>query len=70
MWGEVGGRSRIIQKKESHVLFKSLTILWVDDSHEAEFSDEIRTKVFLLAIHNHLYSFASRFLFIQTHATS
>jgi hypothetical protein len=25
---------------------------------------------FLLAIHSHLYSFALRFLFLQTHATS
>ncbi len=40
---------------------------------EAEFLDEIQTKVlrvFLLAIHSHLYSFALRFLFLQTHATS
>ncbi len=40
---------------------------------QAEFLDEIQTKVFrvfLLAIHNHLYSFASRFLFLQTHTTS
>jgi hypothetical protein len=39
---------------------------------EAEFLDEIQTKVlrvFLLAIHSHLYSFALRFLFLQTHAT-
>jgi hypothetical protein len=39
----------------------------------AEFLDEIRTKVlrvFLLAIHSHLYSFALRFLFLQTHAIS
>ncbi len=42
-------------------------------SPEAEFLDEIQTKVlifFLLAIHSHLYSFALRFLFFQTHATS
>jgi hypothetical protein len=42
-------------------------------SPEAEFLDEIQTKalrVFLLAIHSHLYSFALRFLFLQTHATS
>jgi hypothetical protein len=35
--------------------------------------DEIQTKVvriFLLAIESHLYSFALRFLFLQTHATS
>ncbi len=35
--------------------------------------DEIQTKVlrvFLLAIHSHIYSFALRFLFLQTHATS
>jgi hypothetical protein len=40
---------------------------------EDEFLEEIRTKVlrvFLLAIHSHLYSFALRCLFIQTHATS
>jgi hypothetical protein len=40
---------------------------------EAEFSDEIQTKVlrvFLLAIHSHAYSFALRFIFLQTHATS
>jgi hypothetical protein len=35
--------------------------------------DEIQTKIFrvcLLAIQSHLYSFALRFLFLQTHATS
>jgi hypothetical protein len=35
--------------------------------------DEIQTKVlrvFLLAIQSHLYSFASKFVFIQTHTTS
>jgi hypothetical protein len=35
--------------------------------------DETQTKVlrdFLLAVHNHLYSFALRFVFLQTHATS
>jgi hypothetical protein len=40
---------------------------------EAEFLDEIQTKVlrvFLLAIHRHHYSFALRFLVLQTHATS
>jgi hypothetical protein len=36
----------------------------------AEFLDEI-LRVFILAIHSHLsYSFALRFLFLQTHATS
>jgi hypothetical protein len=38
---------------------------------EAEFLDEVQTKVlrvFLLAIH--LYSFALRFIFLQTNATS
>jgi hypothetical protein len=42
-------------------------------STEAEFLDEIQTKVlrvFLLAIRSHLYSFALRFLFLQTHTTS
>ncbi len=40
---------------------------------EAEFLDEIQTKfliVFLLVIHSHLRSFALRFIFLQTHATS
>ena len=40
---------------------------------EAEFLDEIQTKVFrvfLLAIHSHLYSFALRFIFLQTLAAS
>jgi hypothetical protein len=41
---------------------------------EAEFLDEIQTEVlrafFLLAIHSHIYSFALRFLFLETHATS
>ncbi len=40
---------------------------------EAEFLNEIQTKVlrvFPLAIHSHLYSFALRFIFLQTHATS
>ena len=49
-----------------------------DDSYcktnpEAEFLDKIQTKVFrvfLLVIHGHLYIFALRFLFLQTHATS
>jgi hypothetical protein len=40
---------------------------------EAEFLDEIQTKdlrVFLLALHSQLYSFALKFIFFQTHATS
>jgi hypothetical protein len=40
--------------------------------HEAEILDEIQTKVlrvFLLPIQSHLYSFALRFLLLQTHAT-
>jgi hypothetical protein len=37
---------------------------------EVEFLGEIKTKVFLLAIQSHLYSFALRYLFLQTHATS
>jgi hypothetical protein len=32
--------------------------------------DEIQIKAFILAIHSHLYSFALKFLFLQTHATS
>ncbi len=44
-----------------------------DRDTEAEFLDEVQTKVFrvfLLAIHSHLSTFALRFLFLQTHATS
>jgi hypothetical protein len=40
---------------------------------EVEFLDILHTKVlrvFLLAIRSHLFSFAWRFLFLQTHATS
>jgi hypothetical protein len=40
---------------------------------EAEFVDEIQTKVlrvFLLAFHSHLYSFTLRFLFLQSHVIS
>jgi hypothetical protein len=40
---------------------------------EGEFLDETQTKVFrvfLLAIHSHLYSFALRFPLLKTHATS
>jgi hypothetical protein len=47
--------------------------LYVFICTEAEFLDELQTKVlrvFLLAIHSHLYSFALRFLYFQTHATS
>jgi hypothetical protein len=39
----------------------------------AEVLDEIQTKVlrvFLLAIHSHLHSFALRWLFLRTHTTS
>jgi hypothetical protein len=42
-------------------------------SAEAEFLDEIQTKilrVLLLAIQSHLYSLAWGFMFLQTHATS
>ncbi len=39
-------------------------------STEAEFLDEIQKKGFHLANQSHLYSFALRFLFLQTHATS
>jgi hypothetical protein len=37
---------------------------------EAEFLDEIQTKVLrVFAIYSYLYSFALRFLFLETHAT-
>ncbi len=37
---------------------------------EVEFLEEIKTKVFLLAMQSHLDSFALRFIFLQTHTTS
>ncbi len=49
------------------------TDLCTCDHTEAEFLEEIQIKVlrvFLLAIQCHLYSFALRFLFLQTHATT
>jgi hypothetical protein len=48
-------------------------VLMLPPSAEAEFLNEIQTKVFrvfLLAIQSTLYSFALRFLFLQTCATS
>ncbi len=61
-------------KREYLVIYKEdFSSIWLCTCTEAEFVDEIRTKVsrvFLLAIHSHLYSFALRFKFLQTHATS
>jgi hypothetical protein len=45
----------------------------IQDQPEAEFLDEIQTKilrVFLFATHCHLYSLTFRFLFLKTHAAS
>jgi hypothetical protein len=45
----------------------------VEDDPETKFLEKIQAKVlrvFLLAIHNHLYSFALKCKFLQTHATS
>ncbi len=56
-------------KYSAHQLFRKGYIY----STEAEFLDENKTKilrVFNFVIHSHLYSFALRFLFLQTHATS
>jgi hypothetical protein len=53
------------------LVLRTRTTRTLTASPKAEFLYEIQTKVlkvFLLAIHNHLYSFA--FLFLQTHATS
>ncbi len=47
--------------------------LGIEVCTEAEFLDKIQTKflrVFLHAIHGHLYSFVLRLLFLQTHETS
>ncbi len=60
-----------------HTFSKQLWIKYITSDEalntETEFLDEIQTKilrVFLLAIHSHLYSFALRFQFLQTHASS
>ncbi len=45
----------------------------IQSNPEAKFLDEIQAKVSracLLAIHSHLYIFALKFLFPQTHASS
>ncbi len=50
-----------------------VSVLYTFLRTEAVFLDEIQTtvlRVFLLSIHYHLYSFALRFLFLQTRATS
>jgi hypothetical protein len=67
----------VIQSLQDRYSLGNTVALWfVDKNHacpEAEFLDEIQTKVFrvfLLAIFSHLYSFAVRFLFFQSHATS
>ncbi len=66
--------SSLISLRSTTVFFKQLSVQKRNLSRQqAEFLDEIQTKVlkvFLRAIHSHLYSFALRFLFLQTHATS
>jgi hypothetical protein len=44
-------------------------MLPMPESTEAEFQTKV-LRVFLFAIHSHLYSFSLRFLSLQTHATS
>jgi hypothetical protein len=75
MWrGRTGGGRRIFRillEVEQSKIFTSAGVLHAIS--EAEFLDQIQTKVlrvFLLAIQSHLYSFASRILVLQTHATS
>jgi hypothetical protein len=54
-------------------LAKSATFSPLCSSPEAEFLNKILTKVlrvFLVATHSRLYSFALRFLFLHTHAVS
>ncbi len=66
----VENASREIHK--STILYALCVVQW-QYKCKAEFLDETQTKVlrgFLLAIHSHLCSFALRFLFLQTHATS
>ncbi len=50
-----------------------LVLPWGSDSRQQIDQREYswtKSRVFLLFIHSHLYSFALRFLFLQTHATS
>ncbi len=49
---------------------KNWDVPCIDLSPEAEFLDEIQTKVLLLKVTSAVCSFALRFLFLQTHATS
>jgi hypothetical protein len=76
----------VLLLKKQHIHFKLSAMAWTlymrrrktnarypNSCVEAEFLDEIQTKVlrvFILAIHSHLYSFALRFIFLQTHTTS
>ncbi len=63
----------MVFKNELNRLVCEKVVLASLDNLEAEFLDEIQTKVlraFLLAIHSHLYSYALRFLFLQIYATS
>ncbi len=57
-------------KREESCLLCAQTLSMGMANPEAQFLDEIQAKVFLLVIHGHLCSFALRFLFLQTHATS
>jgi hypothetical protein len=62
-------RSETNHKQRQHWRFLSVS----SDYQKAEFLDEMQIKVlrvFLLAIQSHLCSFALRYLFLQTHATS
>ncbi len=61
----------MLMEVEQSKIFTSTGVVHV--LSEAEFLDHIHTKVlriFLRSTQSHLYSFASRFLFLQTHATS
>ncbi len=74
-WGWwTGPRTPLLLSPPPAHVTSLLSVLWFRTFWpEAEILDEIQTKVlrvFLLAIHSHLYSIASRFLFLQTHATS
>jgi hypothetical protein len=56
-----------------NVSYTTMHTTYVVQTPEAEFLDEIQTKVLrvsLLVIHSHLYSFVMRFLFLQIHPTS
>ncbi len=67
------GEGSLVNKVAVQTSFRRIVNSGRFQTKEAEFLDEIQTKVFrvfLLAVNSHIYSFALRYLFLQTQATS